>query len=157
MNWMKALLAGGMVTSLIGCVKVSKDLSGDTKYAHMMGRRYVTKVEMGVYRSKGEKRTVFRPIESRQIFPERDQIKPPFPIRYYDTIVLGILPAASEFKVVQVKEEGSSGMSFIRYYVEITRSADPQWMGKVLYAAIASTDPVPVINPTYAEELPETR
>ena len=87
-----------------------------------------------------------------------------YPVRtglplYQGDIIRGILPSGSEFRVVQVKEEGNwETGSYIRPYVEITQCSDPQWIGAIVYPSGMTTydneHPVPKFKPEYVEEIP---
>jgi hypothetical protein len=140
---------------VVGCGRVDKDLTKDPRYQHVLGRSFASREDLVLYRHKRESSVGLHTFRNRQLLPEREKIRPPFPIRYHNTVILGVLPADSVFKVVRVKEEGSEGMSWVYYYVEITKSSAPEWVGKVVYPSdIKTAEWVPKFDPKYVEELP---
>ncbi len=146
-------LAVCVVLTLMACGRVNKDLSSDPEFVQVMGKQYRTRVDLAVYRFQGDKRLEIGPF-GRSPLPDQEGIKLSFPMPHDDLIILGILPAGSEFKVIKVKEEGSTGMSFVNYLAKITKSSDPRWVGKVVYSALTTVELIPQFNPAYVEELP---
>lgn len=152
----KIILTICLLLGMSACGRVDKDLINDPQYSHVVGKQFRIKVETGVYKNYDSKKILRIRQIGDQIFPERDKIKPPFPIEYYGTIILGILPPGSEFKVVKVKEEGSATMSYICYYGEITKSLDAQWVGKVVDVELEPKtygELIPTFEPQYVEEI----
>lgn len=154
MNSHKILMACFPIV-LAGCLsqaRISKDLTKEPSYSHVVGKRLRTKLDLAVYRFKGKPLVVSK-MGGNPYLPPPDKMKGPFPFRSSDATILGVLPAGSELRVVQVREEGSSGMSFIRYYAEIERSTDAQWAGKVVYADLTTVEPIPKFRAECVEEL----
>src|SRR5574344_43540 len=163
MKVIKIILAIIFLLSMVGCWRVNEDLSQDSVFKHMVGKVYKTKMELVVYYYKDtisifqKKKLAIHEIGTSD-FPDREQMKTTFPYRYYDRIICGILPAGSEFKIVKIKQEGSTGMNFTRYKVEITKSTDSQWIGKIINASTltdlgTNEQPVPQFDPKFAEEI----
>jgi len=129
-----------------GCGRVDRDLSNDSHYMGVIGKQYRTKIELLVYRFKGNKfETIGESGGGIELPPINETKGKEFPYRYYDTYVFGVLPAGSEFRVAMVREEGAYNNAFIYYYVEITKSDDRQWVGKTVNVSsriIASDDPL---------------
>src|SRR5574344_2092349 len=120
------------ISMFMGCRRVDEDLSQDSVYKHMVGKVYRTKKEFLIcyYKDKlpvwGEKKLVIEEID-RSNYPETEEEMKPFPFQYYGRMLLGLVPAGSEFKIVKVKQAGSTGMNFTGYKVEIMKSKEPQW------------------------------
>jgi len=153
--WMTILM-------LAGCGQVNEDLTNKMPYNSLVGQEFRTKVELMVYRhSRSRGLRVERP-GSTFFGRTRSEINPPFPIKLpSEHVIMGFLPPSSEFKVVKIKDEGNTGMHFINTYVEIIKSPDSQWVGKVTHISSLATydrqtNPVPEFNPEYMEELPRT-
>ena len=150
----------GLLLLLTACGRVDEDLSRDPIYAQMVGKTYRTKMDLMVHTSlgMGKKRISLREIGTGDS-PDRSELNKPFPFRYYDMKILGILPAATEFKIVKVKQEGSTGMNFTWYQVQILKSADMQWVEKIVYPMgmtdYSNKEPVPKFEEKYVEEIPE--
>lgn len=148
----------GLIVGLAGCSRVNEDFSSSSDYAHVMGKHYRIKVDCGVYHYEGDRSISICPLTDRQIFPPVEKIKPPFPIKHYGTVLLGILPAGSEFKVVKVKHEGSTGSSWVHYLARITKTSEQKWIGKEVYlSGITTTEWVPQFKPEYVEQIPASQ
>ena len=153
-RFMAALMCLATMT-LTGCWRVSRDLSGDPRYTAVIGKQYRTKAEMVVYRFPDEKFDGISKAGNGPIPTDADLRSKPFPYTYYDTRILGVLPVGSEFKVSIIREEGSFENVSTFYYVEVTKSADPQWIGKMVNAStriISSDDPLK-FRPDLVEDL----
>jgi hypothetical protein len=150
----RRILLAASVGLLVGCGRVNEDLSNDPTYAPMIGREFRTKIETVVFSFGDQKKKLLIDKIGRD-FPSREKIKPPFPIKYQGDIIWGILPEGSQFKIIQVRQEGSTGMNFTRYLAEITKSSEPEWMGKIVYVdPLATVEMLPNFKPEYVEELP---
>ena len=114
-----------------GCMGENKDISNLPEYAPSIGKTFRTKVELVVYVDDGTggKLQIER-VGTSISLPPADKMPKTFPYKYSGAKLLGILPVGSEFKLVKVKEEGQG---FVRSLVEVTKSADPQWVGRIVY------------------------
>jgi hypothetical protein len=152
---LKNRIAIALSMIILGCSRVDVDLSNDSEYMNEIGKYYRTKIDLGLYTPEGEKKTRALPFGSSDL-PPRDEIGEKFPFKYQGDNILGILPARSEFKTVRVIQENVKASGFIEYYVEITKSPDPQWVGKVVNPmGITTYDLVPKFEPKYVEEITE--
>ena len=146
----------GLGIFLAGCGSVNEDLSHQEPYVQLIGKQFRTKENYVIFSFRDEKKNI---LISRHdgSFPSWERITAPLPFKYQNKIIRGILPTGSEFKVVKVKQEGSKGMNFTRPYVEITRSPDPEWIGKVMYPSGMTTydreNPVPRFKSGYVGEI----
>lgn len=142
---------------LMSCGKVDRDLSNDPQYSYMVGKEYVLKKELVIFRSSTKR--IFLEYPGDPDFPTKEKMNGKFPYKYYDYLFYGFVPAGSKFKVIRVKEEGSSSAYFIYYIVKITESANKQFEGWEVYAGgltdmgVHQPDHVPQFEPQYAEEI----
>src|SRR5574344_3054492 len=102
---MKMLLI--ILVMFMGCRRVDEDLSQDPVYKHMVGKEYRTKMELVVWGKKKDL-TISRALWGGEVPREKA------PFKYQGEKVWGFLPVGSEFKIVKIKYEGSTGMSFKR-------------------------------------------
>jgi hypothetical protein len=145
------------VVSLVGCSRVDKDLTTDAAYASMIGRKYQTKIELVLYRSSTGKLWIEK-IGGSMSIPPANQMPKKFPFNYYDTKLLGILPVESEFKTVKIVQENVNVTGFIQTVVEITKSSDPQWVGKIVHPSgltETANGREAVFRSEYVEEVPQ--
>lgn len=150
----RTLLLGCALLVLTGMGRVNRDLSQSPKFAHVMGKELRSKVELVIYHFKGKKNHInISKIGGNPYLPKASEMKKAFPFRFNEATILGILPKGSEFRVVKAKEEGSTGMSFIHYYVEITKTVDQQWLGKIMDLETITVELVPKFETDYVEEL----
>ena len=161
-HW-QTVLALVSVLILAGCGEVNEDLTDKWPYKELVGREFRSKVELVLYRHSDSRKLIMEEFGPASTFPERSrsEIKPPFPMKSRNKKVFGILPTGTEFRVVKIKDEGNTGMHFIKTYVEITQSSDPQWVGKVVSELGMTTydrhiNLVPKFKPDYMEEIPRT-
>jgi hypothetical protein len=141
---------------LAACGRVDRDLSTDPQYFYMLGKEYLTKKELVIYKSPTKK--IFISSPGSEDFPSKDKMAGKFPYKHYDHVILWFLPAGSHLKLVQIKEEGSSSAFFIYYIIEILESSEKQFIGSRFYnfltdSGVNQPDGVPQFNPEYAEEV----
>lgn len=126
----KAILAAALVLS--GCARINKDLSHSPPYQEMIGKVYTTKVDMLVYQYKGEKSLQIAEPGSNQGIPPAGFIATEYPFRWFDTELLGVLPKGTEMELIEVREEGNSGLSFPTFYCKVTLTTAQEWMEKIV-------------------------
>jgi len=139
---------------LTGCWRIHRDLSNSPLYSNVIGKQYKTKAELVVYRLSKNEYGSLSPFGSGPIPPTEELKAKPFPYRYYDTKVLGILPVGSVLEIVKVTEEGATNNAFVFYYTKVAQSSDPQWIGQIndVIDFTVNRDPLK-LNPAIAEEI----
>jgi len=87
----------------------------------------------------------------------------PVPFRFYNSVILGVLPAGSEFQIKKVKYEGSVSGAYVYYYAAVTSSTAAEWVGKEMNTTWLAQRPKnlpsgedgpPVFKPELVEEIP---
>lgn len=141
-----------LALSLAGCAIIDRDISNDPIVSSMVGRCYQTKKEFLIFVFSDQKKKFFlHEFGKGPDFPDKLNGSGKFPQRYYEIIIHGVLPPGSEFRIFQVKEEGSTGMSFIKYKATIISCPDPAWVGKEVYVEkLANSLKVP---PVFEDDL----
>ena len=106
-----------------GCLGENKDISNLPEYAPLIGKAYRTKVDLVLFRLSGDKGFQIGAVGEFGL-PTKEELSRVFPSKYKEFTILAVLPSGSEFKLQE-------GQGYIYAYVEITKSVDPQWIGKV--------------------------
>ena len=99
----------------------------------MSGGIYQTKKDSVVYQPKWEKTPAIVGAENSTTAHLESKMGLKFPFGYNGEMILGILPKNSELTLIDMTRENSSGLSFIYYYLRVTKSAESQWIGKEVY------------------------
>jgi len=147
------LLVWTMASILMGMARINIDRSKDQRYSNAIDKQYRTLIDLVIYHSDDSKQIVVDKFGNG--LPEKGKMKNKFPYRYYDEMILGVLPAGSVFKTKRVMEEGPKTGTFIFYYAELLSSSNEKFVGKdinVTFLANGTVDP-PKFEPSLVEEI----
>jgi hypothetical protein len=141
--------------ALMGMARFVKvDRTQDPLYSSILTKEYRTTVELLLYRSDDSKKVVIGKYGDG--LPKKSEMKDKFPFRFYDTKILGVLPAGSVFKVKRVMEEGNTSLAFITYYATLLSSENESFVGKEVNPTFLTQSPSEQLrqfDPEYVEEV----
>lgn len=123
---------------LAGCDYKETDVTNNPKYNSEIGKEFRTKNDFVLYFHKKNKDRIELGGEGDQHIPPKDKMSAKFPFKYFDSTIVGVLPAGSTLKVKKaILRDVPHSFSYI-YYVAVIKDTskseflnleiDPMWV-----------------------------
>ncbi|MCB4757709.1 MAG: hypothetical protein LHV69_11895 [Elusimicrobia bacterium] len=114
---------------LTGCDYTETDVANDPKYNSEMGKEYRTKDDFVLYYDKDNKQRIELSRAGDQSIPPKNKMSDKFPFKYFNSTIVGILPAGSVFKVTKaILRDVPHSFSYIYYMAVVKETSSPKFL-----------------------------